>query len=167
MNRRLRSRHRRLMTLLAIGVPVALIAALLARPTMPVMERLPDLGGSSTDHGDTRVIAAENVSIDAALMRFELLLTSSAPLRYAVGISPQAGEAVRAADVLVYWTDAPPADAVPAGAQLLGTLGGTQSRRFALPAAARPGNGRLVFYSLGQQRLIEESWALPTGWPST
>ncbi len=164
MNRRLRNRHRWLTTSLAIVVPAALAAAILARPTMPVMEQLPDLGGLPAYDEDMTVLADEYVRIDTATMRFALLAAASAPERYAVEIRPQDSDVIRGADVLVYWWKMPAreSETVPVNAHLLGRLAGTQTRRYALPAAARPGAGRLVFYSLGQRRLIEGEWPLPT-----
>jgi hypothetical protein len=69
--------------------------------------------------------------------------------------------------VLVYWRpdavdrdDAGDLDAPGAGAHLLGTMSGAEPRRFALPAAALSGDGRLLLWSLAHAELVASA-ALP------
>lgn len=150
-------------TALAVLVPAVFIAAIASRPPILEMDQLP-VSRTMTGRAFPERLAEETgVRIDEATVTLRLLGTAAEPTRYAVEFDPDAGQAVNSADVLVYWTDSAGGDAtVPDGAWLLGTLAGPQTRVFELPEQARPGSGRLIFYSLAQQRLIQQGWSLPT-----
>ncbi len=162
MNRRLRARHRWMTTALAVIVPVVLIAALATRPSMPSMDALP---WDTTGERYTRAVAEpQELRIDDTPVRLTLL-SRDADRSYAVAFEPYAGQAIAAADVLVYWAAEGADSWPPDDAFLLGALAGAQDRVFELPEAAGPGRGGLVFYSLAQQRRLEPGWALPSGEP--
>lgn len=162
MNSRLRTRHRSIMTVLAIVLPVVFVAGLVMRPPIQRMDSLPVVEAESLDF-PVLVANGNGVSIDGAILDLGLYRASNDAGRYAVEVDPQAGQAVKAADVLVYWSKSTDTSASipPRDAYLLGTLAGPQTRLFALPPAAKPGTGRLVFYSLAQKRLFSDDWPLP------
>lgn len=64
-------------------------------------------------------------------------------------------------DVLVYWAPIGTPERLPEGAFLLGRLAGASSRRFALPAEAASGGGRLWLYSLGHHELLDSASLAP------
>ncbi len=161
MNRRLRSRHRWMTTVLAIVAAVVFVAGIASRPALPVMDSLPIVTGDAASGFSIQIAEEQNVRIQNADMRVALYRSAAEPERYAVELQPAEGQAVRAADVLVYWGEGSVAAGVSRGSYLIGTLAGAEKRRFVLPPEAGPGNGRLQFFSLAEQRLFDESWSLP------
>ena len=162
MNRRLRVRHRWTITLLALAVPLVLVAGITARPPLPLMENLPALDRGDGDGFETRFAEAVivDVVIGAATIRASLYVSDDQPSRYAVQVAPANDRAVAAGDVLLYWareTSNSVGTSVPPNAYFLGALAGLEVRRFDLPAAAMSDKGRLLFFSLAEQRLLAES----------
>lgn len=137
---------------LAVGV---FVAALAARTSMPSVETLPAAGNM---RAPAAVLVAE-ASFTLEDTNLALRLYQDAGQR-TVQLEPQAGQAVRGADVLVYWhATGGDGQRLPDDAYLLGTMAGAQAREFSLPA--RTNEGVLLFYSLATQTLYAQRLALP------
>ncbi len=148
----LRRRHRVMVTLLLIAVPVGLVLALAARPPVPVVEGLPaalaagpGFGGGDVESydvfGELGVAVRSYHAADGAVLE----LTPAEPLARP--------------DVLVYWSGETASDRLPDGAVLLGALS-DRARTYSVPAAAAGRAGHLVLYSLGHQEVVA-SGAVP------
>lgn len=150
MIRPLRRAHRAASVALALALPLGLAAALMARPDPPaaVLEGLVPPGASG------RVVAEWEVP---ELGLAASLLAEEGGPRWLTLVP---ADDPREADVLVYWTAAPGAgaEALAAGARLLGTLAGAAPRAFALPPEVA--GGRLVLFGLAHQEVLATS-ALP------
>ncbi len=153
MIRPLRTRHRVMVTVLAVTLPVLFVAGLLARKPPVEMEALPEALQPFSETYPT--LLAETPDLWGELAIITRLHANGAPAsRLAVELHPEAD--LKTPDVLVYWhTDTPPAEGVvPDGAYLLGTLAGTRTRRFSLPDTALHTDGHLILYSLAHQQTI-------------
>ena len=147
----LRRRHRVVVTLLLIAVPVGLVLALSARPPLPTTETLPNAlaDGPGSGGGDVESydvfgelgIAVRGFHAAGAVLE----LTPSQPLARP--------------DVLVYWAETAASDRLPTGAILLGALS-DRARTYSVPATAASRAGHLVLYSLAHQEVVA-SGALP------
>ena len=152
MIRPLRTRHRVMVSILAVALPLLFAAGLLVRRPPAVMETLPEaLRPVAETHP---VLLAEESALWGGLAITTRLYADGTPAsRLAVALRPDG--ALKAPDVLVYWhTTMFSGDAVPDGAYVLGTLGGTHTQHFALPDTALHADGHLMLYSLGHQRTI-------------
>ena len=164
MIERLRGRHRRVVALLCVALPIGFVAGLLVRPEFPVQAADPAL------RLPTGAAGAEN-----GWRYFELEAGGELALRVVgedggtlLEIQPEADP--QRPDVLVYWSAAVPEEssALPAGAALLGALSGAELRRLPLPAGTSGDEGTLYLYSLGRQEIVgrvflEEKHADPEG----
>ncbi len=156
MNQKLRRRHRRMIAVAAVTAPAILVAALVTRPPAVVMNEIPVAAGNIAV-GDTVHLANGTFTLDSTPIAVQLSRSGGA---LGVRLAPQGGSAVTGADVLVYWHEGGgTGNQIPDDAWLLGTLAGPQARAFALPGHAQA--GELLFYSLAQQRLYDERWAIP------
>lgn len=144
---KLRARHRHASIALALVAPSALAAGLLARRPMPVMERAP---------------AAARVELAGELRALPEVRFGDLPVRASSGTSA-AGAAMLALetlrdleqpDLLVYWIEGEldGTAGVPSGARLLGSLGGSGTHLYELPAGARA--GALLLYGLAHQERV-------------
>jgi len=160
MIRTLRLRHRRVILLLAIALPLLVAAALSARRPIPRMERLPDgLTGSVADVppvGTPRVASWDGGSLRATLLRG----VDGAGTRVSIELLQ---ELVRP-DLLVYWSDDTDAvfEGVPDDAALLGRLAGRYPIVFELPVQAAGSDGQLILVSPSQDEIVT-SFRLPAG----
>lgn len=150
----LRRRHRLMITVLAVGIPVVFLAALGARTPPPTTEELPS---TVVDRGRVPGMAADQEISDffsttdgapAVTLRLwasELVIA---------GLEPEAP--LTAPDVLVYWSPSAEGDstmdALPDDARLLGPLPGHGDRAFPLPTGSA--EGALILYSLGWQEVV-------------
>ena len=141
MIRRLRSRHRATFVFLALALPVGLGLALTSRKSVPPGEiaAQASLGVPARD---------ETVKLGAIELRLRLWNTGAGNSRV-LELTPRRDPELP--DVLVYWSASEETTGLPAQSVLLGSLAGTQSRRFALPSDVR--GGRLYLYSLAHQEL--------------
>ena len=146
----LRRRHRRLIAVLAVVVPVLFVVALTGRPTAPVTADLaaeiaaPPAGRVESEQGDL----------------FDYPITTrvrSSESGWWVELEPR--EAIVKPEVLVYWTPESSAarDRLPSDAFLLGALAGTRPRAFEVPSRALGQAGRLWLYSLGHQEVVDSA----------
>lgn len=163
MIRPLRQRHRMIISLLALVLPVAFIFALAARKRVPRMQDVPaSLRGNDATLPQT-LFEREDLWPDLSITT-RLLADQHQPAKLAVELHPQ--EALAAPDILVYWRprDVEASAASLAQAYLLGTLGGRQKRSWYLPEAARTTEGELILYSLGHQTILATApLAIPQG----
>lgn len=137
MIRPLRKAHLGASVLMLALLPAGWVVAVRARVTMPVVPEAEEPGANEA--GTDLSSAWTGVDIDTRLLPDgQLLLTPRVDLRRP--------------DVLVYWR--PAAAEGLADATLLGTLAGTQRRRFDLPDAARGSAGELVLYGLAHQETV-------------
>ena len=153
MIRPLRTRHRVMVTVLAVALPVLFVAGLLARKPLVGMDATPEALQPFSETYPMLLTETPDLWGEFAIQT--RLHADTAPAsRLAVELHPEAY--LKAPDVLVYWNvDTPLAEgAIPDGAYLLGTLAGTQARHFALPDTALHTDGHLILYSLAHQQTI-------------
>ena len=152
MIRRLRTRHRWTAIVLWLLLPAAYGVGLVVRPEDPVGQVSaavrPELGGLSYEDG-WRFVQLENGS-ELAMRSIE----SAQGFVTHVELQPETD--LKRPDVLVYWSReaAIGAAGLPGDAVLLGSLAGTERRRYPLPSGVAWGEGALVLYSLGHQELL-------------
>ncbi len=146
MIRRLRIAHRMIFVIAAVVFPATLVSGLLVRRPMPLVappgrERATTI--SATQDWVTRV----------GTVKISLARIAGDSTRLAVQLSGIA--ALRAPDLLLYWTDRPlPISEIQPADALLGPVSGEPIRFFALPPDAQPGQGSLLLYSLGHRALV-------------
>ena len=153
MIRPLRRRHRVMVTVLAVTLPILFVAGLLARQPQARVETIPEAVASSSETHPR--LLAEEPNLWGELAIITRLHADAAPASgLAVELHPEAY--LKAPDVLVYWHvgTMPAENIIPDGAYLLGALAGTQAWRFALPDTALHADGHLILYSLGHQQTI-------------
>ena len=153
MIRPLRTRHRVMVTVLAVTLPILFVAGLLARKPPAEMETIPEALRPFSETSPTLLAETPDLWGELAIVT-RLHADADSASRLAVELHPETY--LKAPDVLVYWhTDAPPADGViPDGAYLLGSLSGAQARRFALPDTALTTDGHLILFSLAHQQTV-------------
>ncbi len=145
----LRRRHRRVSIGLALVLPVLYFAALRARSTVPATNALVETveRAYAVDGADggarTLDVAWEGAVIETRLQNGGRVLELAAR------------EDPKKPDVLVYWR--PRAAEAPF---LLGSLAGTQPRRYELPSEALESAGTLELYSLAHDEIVARG-ALP------
>lgn len=146
----LRARHRWMTRGLAVIVPLAFAASIIARPAWPTDPSKNGLRNAAPGAAELPAELAPTLLDDLGVSYF---VTAAGRLHCHVE------RGLPRPDVLVYWTadDAP--DALMDEAQLLGPLGGEGSRSFLLPRDAATGEagvftGSLVFFSLGHGELV-------------
>ncbi|HZR84943.1 MAG TPA: hypothetical protein VFD92_27860 [Candidatus Binatia bacterium] len=174
MTRALRLRHRRVVALLAIALPAAVVAAVAARPAPPVQGR--DPVGEPPAEPSASVAAGAPAAVASA---------GEGPLRLAARVVPADARApepsparlevdvrgdVAQPELLAYWAPVAPGAIVPrdrdlpAGSVLLGPARIGGARTFALPDAAGRQAGEVIVYSLAHGR-VAAAVALPTRAP--
>ncbi len=154
----LRQRHRRLFATLGLLLPLAFAGGVAARKTVPKMSALPPELVTAPRTATTRIWERTDLFTNAPIaIRVRLLRETAAPGSYAVALS--APEDFLQPDVLVYWV-ADPKDltgALPANAQLLGTLG---SDALILPGSPVAQTGTLLLYRLADYQIAARSGPL-------
>ena len=153
MIRPLRTRHRVMVTVLAVTLPILFVAGLLARKPPAEMEALPEAIPFFSETYPRLLDEAPNLWGELAILT-RLHADATPASHLAVELHPEAY--LKAPDVLVYWhVGALSAeDIIPDGAYLLGGLAGTRAQHFALPDTALHTDGHLILYSLGHQQMI-------------
>jgi hypothetical protein len=156
MIRPLRQRHRRMVTVLGVVLPVVLVAGIAARKPAPIVTTLPSALATATQHLET--VEWERTDLfTKTLIQVRLLRESAGSGRFAVGFS--AAKDFVKPDLLVYWAAGNPdiTTTLPDKARLLGAF--NSSAALTLPAEAALGSGVLVLYSLADQEIVEVSKA--------
>jgi hypothetical protein len=155
----LRRRHRLWTGALALLVPAGFALAIARRPPRPELPAIPAALLDAAPAGLDALFAAD-VSVARVRMTARVLRGQG---RLWLELDPDGD--LRQPDVLVYWSPAAETQGrLPADSHLLGRLAGARARRLPLPAAAVPGSGQIVLYSLGHQELVG---ALPLPGPAS
>lgn len=151
MIRRLRKQHLASFGLLACVLPVGIALALTSRQAVPASPSSVAEYGIANAPSD---VPARDLAFEAGPLSLRLRLWSAAAGRGRIlELTPQRDP--EQPDLLVYWADSQATNELPKSCVLLGSLAGTQVRRFELPAEVRA--GRLYFYSLAHQELVATS----------
>lgn len=154
MIRPLRQRHRRMVIVLGILLPVAFAVGIAARKPVPGMISLPkELVASPRTFAVTEWERADLFT--KTPMQVRLLRESAGTGRFAVEFS--AAKDFVKPDLIVYWVAGNPnlTDTLPDSARLLGAFNSS----VALPLSPDAGSssGVLVLYSLADQEIVEVS----------
>lgn len=160
MIRPLRRRHRRMMAALAVTLPLAFIAGIAARKSIPAMAEIPPAIRPAAPEFSHRIFEQSDLWGQLDIIT-RVYADSLPPTRLAVELHPQ--RYLKHPDVLVYWSAgaAGAAKAPPQEAFLIGVLSGREKGRFLLPAPALETDGSVILYSLAQQQRIATA-ALPS-----
>lgn len=158
----LRRRHRWVIPVLAVVVPVLYVVALAARPDHPAAPPLP----AELDRPMPGQVESEEADLfeHPITTRIRTGRDAVADAAWWVELSPR--EPLAKPEVLVYWSAAPSGGGqLPADAYLLGALAGTRARAYALPVEALGRPGRLWLYSLGHQEVVGSAELQAIGTP--
>ena len=155
MIRPLRRLHRWAITVLAVVVPVLFAVGLAARRPNPVSALPAALAPPSSELVGVRSLGDlwPGLAVDARIG-----FDPADPSRRLLVLIP--AEPLQAPDPLVFWSAERTMASLPPSAVLLGGLAGAAPQTFQLPAAARPGPGFLILYSLAWGRVLAAT-ALP------
>ena len=154
MIRPLRQRHRRMVIVLGVLLPVAFAVGIAARKPVPGMISLPkELVASPQQFPVTEWERADLFTRTPIQVR--LLRETAGTGRFAVEFS--AAKDFVKPDLIVYWIAGNPniAETLPDNARLLGVF--NSSVALSLPPEAALGSGVLVLYSLADQEIVEVS----------
>jgi len=154
MIRRLRRRHRRLILGLVLVLPAGFAWSVASRRPVAAAHELPTALAEPAPAGG-RVLAVRDILLGPVILKTRLL-ADSASRRLTLELTPATDP--REPDPLVYWSpEAPEPESgagIPPEAVLLGSLVGTRTRSFSLPAEAAARDGSLLLYSLGHQSVL-------------
>jgi len=160
----LRRRHRVMMLSLALILPIAFVAALVVRQPIPTTQDLP-INSTPLSSEDWRLCFEKDnlwsrwpsLSRPALPITTRLYANRQSGTQLAMELQPR--ENLKTPDILVYCHPAFSAGGgqLPERAQLLGTLAGTETRRFILPVAASEQETLIILYSLAHQKIIAET----------
>ena len=151
MIRPLRQRHRRMVIVLGVFLPIAFLIGIAARKSVPGMTSLPqELVASPQKFAVTEWERADLFTKTPIQVR--LLRESAGAGHFAVEFSA-ARDFVKP-DLIVYWVAGSPnvTDTLPDNARLLGVF--NSSVALSLPPDAGPDSGVLVLYSLADQEIV-------------
>ena len=154
MIRLLRQRHRRMVIVFGVLLPVAFAVGIAARKPVPGMTSLPkELVASPQQFAVTEWERADFFTKTPIQVR--LLRESAGTGRFAVEFS--ATKDFVKPDLIVYWVAGSPkiTDTLPDNARLLGAF--NSSVALSLSPDAGAGSGVLVLYSLADQEVVEVS----------
>ena len=151
MIRPLRSRHRAIIAVLAVVVPLVFVLGLLARQPIPAVNETTTAVRPTLPAGLVEVSVSDDAWAGLPV-RTTWLEDGGVPPRRAVKL--ELLEELGRPDLLVYWSEGPaPGDALPGDALLLGAIADGQARAWTLPGAAG-GDGRLILYSLARHEVV-------------
>jgi len=151
MIRPLRQRHRRMLIVLGVFLPVAFAIGIAARKPVPDMTSLPkELVTSRQKFAATEWERADLFT--KAPIQVRLLRESAGAGHFAVEFS--AAKDFVKPDLIVYWVAGSPntVDQLPDNARLLGVF--SPSAPLPLPQPAASMTGALVLYSLADQEIV-------------
>ena len=149
----LRQRHRHIVIVLGVLLPVAFAVGIAARKPLPEVKWLPN-EISPTINLFTLEVWSRADTFPKSPVQVRLLREQSGTGKFAMAFSG-ATDFVKP-DLLVYWLDRNPnvTNALPESAILLGAFNAPQ---LLLPAAAEKTDGRLVLYSLADNEMVDVS----------
>ncbi len=151
MIRPLRQRHRRMVIVLGVFLPIPFLIGIAARKSVPGMTSLPqELVASPQKFAVTEWERADLFTKTPIQVR--LLRESAGAGHFAVEFSA-ARDFVKP-DLIVFWVAGSPnvTDTLPDNARLLGVF--NSSVALSLPPDAGPDSGVLVLYSLADQEIV-------------
>ena len=154
MIRPLRQRHRRMVIVLGVLLPVAFAVGIAARKPVPGMTSLPkELITSPRTFAVTEWERTDLFTKTPIQVR--LLRESAGAGRFAVELS--AMKDFVKPDLIVYWVTGSPnvTDTLPDNARLLGVF--NSSVALSLPPDAVSGSGVILLFSLADQEVVEVS----------
>jgi len=154
MIRPLRQRHRRIVAVIGVLLPITFVIGIAARKPVPDMTSLPkELVASPQIFAVTEWERSDLFT--KTPMQVRLLRESVGAGRFALELSA-ARDFVKP-DLIVYWIAGGPniTDLLPDNARLLGVF--NSSVALPLPHGAEPGSGVLALYSLADQEIAEVS----------
>lgn len=152
MIRPLRQRHRIIISVIAVLLPIVFMAGIAARKTIPDMEIPAAIAQPQPDF--PRLVFEKDGFWPALEVTVRVFADSIPPANLAVELQPQ--NYIKMPDILIYWSASQPASSeqLPETAYLVGTLSGLGKRRFLLPSSAIESDGTLILYSLARQEMI-------------
>jgi len=154
MIRPLRQRHRRMVIVLGVFLPVAFAVGIVARKPVPGMTSMPkELVASPQSFAVTEWERADLFTKTPIQVR--LLRERAGAGHFAVEFS--APKDFVKPDLIVYWVAGSPSitDTLPANARLLGAF--NSSLALSLSSDVASGTGVLILYSLANQEIVEVS----------
>lgn len=151
----LRRWHRRATAAIVIAVPAVFVAAIVARPGVPVNARLP-IQSESTPV-TSRPLAWSRGDVVASLVKTGDGGAEVAFDTRSLSLDP---------DVLVYWFEPGDSGEPPAAGKLLGAIRGNVDSRIALPSRAAEIGGRLALYSLAHDEVFATTKIEAQGGPA-
>ena len=157
MIRPLRQRHRIAISAIAILLPIAFVAGIAARKTIPAMELPPAIIQPQPAFSHL-VFKKDNLWPDLEVA-VRVFADSLPPANLIVELQPRSY--IKMPDILIYWSPRPAnsLEKLPENAFLVGTLSGVEARRFPLPSPALNSDGSLILYSLARQEMIAAALA--------
>ena len=158
MIRPLRQRHRRMVIVLGVFLPIAFAVGIAARKPVPGMASLPkELAASPHKFAVTEWERANLFTKTPIQVR--LLRESAGAGQFAVEFS--AAKNFVKPDLIVYWVAGSPniTDSLPDNARLLGVFNSTP---LPLPVEATKANGVLMLYSLADNEVVDVSKPVTT-----
>src|SRR5439155_9931764 len=147
-------RHRRMVIVLGVFLPIAFVIGIAARKSVPGITSLPkELVASPQKFSVTEWERADLFTKTPIQVR--LLRESAGAGHFAVEFS--AAKDFVKPDLIVYWVSGSQSitDTLPENARLLGTF--NSSMALTLSPDAAPGSGVLVLYSLADQEIVKVS----------
>jgi ABC-type nitrate/sulfonate/bicarbonate transport system substrate-binding protein len=151
MIRPLRQRHRRMVAVIGVLLPVAFATGIAARKPAPIVTTLPAALGTTT-HSIETIEWQSGAFTKSPVKVGWLRATAGAGLSSVVFSAPK--DFVKP-DLIVYWVPGSPtlADGLPDDARLLGSFHSSVE----LPSQATSVTGVLVLYSLADQEVVDVS----------
>lgn len=152
----LRKKHRAIFSVLSAALPLAFVAAIAFRAERRPAENARSLPQNPSAALQQCIFEKEDLWADQKIVT-RIYAHAAQPAELAVELHPAV--ALAHPEILVYWNEKD--DANLKDAFLLGTLAGTQPRRWLLPQNALQHDGYLVLFSLAHQSFIAQAH-LPT-----
>ena len=154
MIRPLRQRHRWMITIIGVLLPIAFAAGIAARRPAPTVATLPTALATTQRHFEA--VEWERADLFTKTpIQVRLLRESAGAGHFAVEFSA-ARDFVKP-DLIVYWVAGNPniTNTLPENARLLGVF--NSSVALLLPLDAASGSGELALFSLADQEIVEVS----------
>ena len=148
-----RRRHFWIFAILAVILPLVLVAAIGVKRRAPIVDRLPPALNQPSLSTWNPIAGTETELVD---LHIHLRILVSDSLRSRLGVELTLTEAFSEPDVAVYWTARTGAapETLPRDAVLVGSIGKIGAQRLELPPQAVATQGSLVLYSVAHGRVL-------------
>jgi hypothetical protein len=155
----LRQRHRRTFAVIGVLLPLAFVAGIVARRTVPEISMLPPALSTTSAQTFTATGYERDDAFDNAPVKIRLWRDLSTG-QFAVGFG--APKDFVKPDLIAYWITGQPTNRteLPTNAILLGSFVATT---LPLPAEAATAEGSLILFSLADQEIVDISKPLRFG----